>query len=76
MLDILLPVLAGASIVCFEKERKKRGPNLFRESGWWEHGYENWSDKEFKKHLRLHRQTFELVLNVVTPFIIKQPTNM
>ena len=76
MLDILLPVLAGAGIVSFKKERKKRGPNRFRESGWWEYGYENWSDEEFKNNLRLHRQTFELVLNVITPFIIKQPTNM
>ena len=33
MLDILLPVLAGAGIVCSEKERKKRGPNLFSGSG-------------------------------------------
>ena len=39
---------------------------------------EKWlpSDEEFKCHLRLNRQKFELVLNVVTPFTVKQPTNM
>ena len=68
-LNILLPVLVTSGIVSDAKQRKSRGPNHFRESGWWKNGCQNWSS-------RLNRQTFELVLSVLTPFIVKQPTNM
>ena len=48
--NILLPVLAAAGIISNAKERKNRGPNRLRESGWWKNGYQNWSDEEFKNH--------------------------
>ena len=71
-LNILLLVLAASGIGTYAKERKSRGPIRFRESGWWKNGYQNWIDEEFKNQLRLNRQTFELVLSIVSHFIVKQ----
>ena len=76
ILNILLLVIAASGIVIDVKERKSLGPNRFRESEWLKNGYQNWGDEEFKNHLRLNRQIFELALSVVTPFVVKQPTNM
>ena len=71
-MNILLLVLAASGNVTYAKEIKSRGPNRFRESRWWKNGYQNWIDEEFKNHLRLNRQTFELVLSIATHFILKQ----
>ena len=71
-LNILLP---GSEIVRDAKERKSRGPNRFCESGQWKNGYQNWSDEEFKNHLRQSRQAFEIVISLLTPFTVKQSAN-
>ena len=69
-------MFAAAGVLAQKTERKARGPDRIRNGHWWESGYNNWDDIEFKTHLRLTRHTFNLVLQNITPFIIKQPTNL
>ena len=42
----------------------------------WDHGYKNWSETEFKEDMRVHRGTFELILNRINANIYKTPTNL
>ena len=35
-----------------------------------------WSEKDFKKDLRVTRATFNLTLDVIAPYIFKEPTNL
>lgn len=71
---IFAGVLAGA-VVCGKKERKKRKGNEVRISNWWHEGYLRWDEARFKQHFRINRVSFEHILSIVTPFIIKSPTN-
>ena len=43
---------------------------------WWTNGYKNWDDSQFKHHLRVSRETFELILQRIEIYIVKEPTNM
>ena len=36
---------------------------------WWQHGYANWTDKQFKKRLRVNRDTFHFILNNISDLI-------
>ena len=65
-----------ANAVGGKKPRKPRGPKLFRDKNWWKFGYNNWSDEEFKKRLRVSRNTFELILQIVEPFIMKKVSHL
>ena len=35
-----------------------------------------WSEKDFKKDLRVTRAIFNLTLDVIAPYIFKEPTNL
>ena len=72
-LVVFASVFAGA-VVCNSKKRKKRNGNEERVSNWWYQGYVNWNEKQFKKHFRITRYSFNHVLNIVSPFIKKTPT--
>ena len=74
-LVVFASVFAGA-VVCNSKKRKKRNGNEERVSNWWYQGYVNWNEKQFKKHFRITRYSFNHVLNIVSPFIKKTPTNL
>ena len=41
-----------------DKDRAERSPDEVRERSMFENGYYNWSDKKFKKSLRITRDTF------------------
>ena len=71
---ISLACVAAAQVT--KKERKVRGENLQRDKSWWESGYLNWQENEFKTRLRVSRETFEYILNVIEPHIAKIPTNL
>ena len=43
---------------------------------WWTNGYKNWDDSQFKHRLRVNRETFELMLQIIEIYIVKEPTNM
>ena len=74
--EFITNIAAATCEVMQSKIRKERGPNLQRNKEWWNDGYRDWPDTEFKKRLRINRATFEIIHDVVRPFIVKQPTNM
>lgn len=41
---------------------------------WWEDGYENWTDAQFKKRFRVTRDTFQFLLDAIAGDIRKQTT--
>jgi len=43
---------------------------------WWTNGCSDWSEKEFKKRLRVSKDTFEIILGKIEEFIVKTPTNL
>ena len=43
---------------------------------WWTNGYKNWDDSQFKHRVRVSRETFELMLQRIEIYIVKEPTNM
>ena len=43
---------------------------------WWTNGYKNWDDSQFKHRLRVSRETFELMLQRIEIYTVKEPTNM
>ena len=42
----------------------------------WTNGYKNWDDSQFNHRLRVSRETFELVLQRIEIYIVKEPTNI
>ena len=69
-------VLAAAEVFSGAKKREIRKRNEERVSNWWHHGYLTWTDTRFKQHFRITRDSFESILNIVTPIIKKTPTNL
>ena len=67
-------VLAAAVSCCCVKERRPKGPIEMRDTVWWQHGYANWTDKQFKKRLRVNRDTFHFILNNISDLIIREVT--
>ena len=58
------------------KKRRPRALNRVRNKEWWKSCYRRWSGKDFKKDLRVTRATFNLILDVIAPYIFKEPTNL
>ena len=56
------------------KYRKPR-KNRQQQQMFWTNGYENWNIDEFKGRLRVNRDTFVMILERISPFISKSPTN-
>ena len=61
--SLITPLAVCASLL---KERQPKGPDKERNSQWWENGYRQWSEEQFKKRLRVTRETFEFNLETVT----------
>ena len=51
-----------------------RGPDEERNSQWWENGYCQWTEEQFKIGPRVTRETFEFILETVTDDIAKETT--
>ena len=47
------------------KKRKVKGPVERRDCLWWQHGYHNGTNEQFKRRLRVNRDTFDFILNAV-----------
>ena len=64
------------AVLSEKKRRKKRGPKKIRRGGeWWDRNYLDSSPEEFKKTMRVNRDTFDMILQTIQPYIEKQPTN-
>ena len=73
--DSFLPIRSALSVVLAAKcEKKPKSPNERRNHLWWEHGYEHWTDAQFKKRLRVTRDTFQFLLNAIADNIKKETT--
>ena len=59
-----------------DKDRAERSPGEVRDRSMFENGYYNWSDKKFKKSLRITRDTSEHILEEILLDLIKTPTPM
>ena len=66
--------ILGAIICGCTKERRPKGQNEQRSSHWWRNGYENWTDKQFKKRFRVNRNTFNYLLQEVQEYITRETT--
>ena len=63
----------AAAAVLEEKGRKERGKNIIRDKSWWTNGMKNWSNPEFKKRVPINKETFEYLLENISP-LSKTPT--
>ena len=64
-LEETISVLVPAAVaLCQVKERKERIKSKVRNKTWWIEGYDNWDDADFKKRLRISRETFEYIVNL------------
>ena len=59
-----------------QRNGRKEAQKKYREQSWWTNGYGNWDESEFKKRLRIARETFEYILDNIHDDIEKQPTNL
>ncbi|CAH3146788.1 unnamed protein product, partial [Porites lobata] len=56
------------------KRAKKKGPVEQRDCLWWQHGYLNWINEQFKRRFRVNRDTFNFILNAIEDLITKEVT--
>ena len=68
---LITPLAVCASLL---KGTQPKGPDEERNSQWWENGYRQWTEEQFKKRLRVTRETFEFILETVTVDIAKETT--
>ena len=45
-----------------------------RDCLWWQHGYLNWINEQFKRRFRVNRDTFNFILNAIEDLITKEVT--
>ena len=65
-------LINAAVACCFPKERKPKGPIEERNSQWWDNGYCNWTNNQFKKRLRVSRETFDGILESMRGLLLKE----
>ena len=58
------------------KKRAPRQPNLIRNKEWWDRCYRDFASEEFKKQVRIQRETFDMILNIVEPYLKKKEMNL
>ena len=71
-------VISNGAILLGRQERKANRPNVDRGQGkvWWRNIKVNWSEKQSSEEFRICRETFNFILSIIQPFIIKVPTNL
>ena len=67
-----LEKLTAAVVCCFPKERKPKGPIEERSNQWWDYGFCNWDNNQFKKRLRVNRETFNDILESMRELLTKE----
>ena len=45
-----------------------------RDCLWWQHGYHNWTNEQSKRRLKVNRDTFNFMLNVIEDLITAEVT--
>ena len=69
-----LEKLTAAVVCCFPKERKPKGPIEERSNQWWDYGFCNWTNNQFKKRLKVNRETFNDILESMRELLTKETT--
>ena len=71
--SLIVPQVFGAVSLCLKQRNPKRAEEE-RSRVWWEKEYRNWTEKQFKKRLRMNREKFQFILNVITDDITNETT--
>ena len=72
--DNLMNFMLPFSLVNLTQDRKTRSRAEIRKKKWWEDGLQNWSESQFKKRLRVNRDTFHFILGEIEDLITKETT--
>ena len=70
LMNFMLPF----SLANLAQDRKTRSRDEIRNKKWWEDGLQNWSESQFKKRLRVNRDTFHFILGEIEDLITKETT--
>ena len=73
--DVIVAAVSAAVMLGRSPERTPKWPNVARDHSWWTNGYQTWTEEEFKKRLRIKRETFEYIIGEIRLDIQKEPTN-
>ena len=60
------------SVISRTKKRACRQLNLIWKKEWWDRCYRDFASEEFKKQVRIQRETFDMILNIVKPCLTKK----
>ena len=71
----IISVIAAVAVTESKPKRKERGKNILRDKSLWRSGISNWSNSQFKKWMRVTRETFEFLLQKISGHLQKTPTN-
>ena len=73
----IVDVIANiTSVISRPKKRARHQPNLIRNKEWWDRCYRDFASEEFKKQVRIQHETFDMILNIVEPYVTKKETNL
>ena len=64
------------SVISWTKKRAPHKPNLTRSKEWWDRCYRDFASEEFKKKVRIQRETFDMILNIVESYLTEKETNL
>ena len=64
------------SVISRTKKQAPHQPNLIRNKEWWDRCYRDFASEEFKKQVRIQRETSDMILNIVEPYVTKKETNL
>ena len=64
------------SVIHRTKKRVPRQPNLARNKEWRDRCYRDFAGEEFSKQVRIHHETFSMILTIVEPYFTKRQTNL
>ena len=64
------------SVISRTEKRVPRQLNLIRNEEWWDRCYRRFAREVFKKQVRIQRERFDMILNIVEPYLTKKETNL
>ena len=67
-----MPVFASCFLAKSDKTAKR--PDEIRNQMWWVHGYQHWTNVQFKRRLRVTRDTLRFIFDAVIGDIRKETT--
>ena len=73
----IVAVTANITLVISRtKKRVLHQPNLIRNKEWWDRCYCEFTSEEFKKQVKIQRETFDSILNIAESYYTKKETNL